>query len=134
MEDGQREADGAGALVVLERLGTVELLAHIVGDRLVEVGLGLRELVRHGVGDALREQRRAVELEQALLDHPAHEVGDIGDMDAVAKATLEAVAVEQRHEELKVLLLAVVRRCRHQQKMPRQRGEQLPKPVALGVL
>ncbi len=55
-------------------------------------------------------------------------------MDAVAEAALEAVAVEQRHEELEVLLLAVVRRRRHQQEVPRQGREELPEPVALGVL
>ena len=78
LEDGEREADGAGPLVVLQRLGAVELLAHVFGDRLVEVGLGIRELVGDGVGDPLREERRAVELEQVLLDHAAHQVGDVG--------------------------------------------------------
>ena len=134
LQDGEREADGAGPLVVFERLGAVELLAHVVGDRLVELGLGLRELVGHGVGDALGEERRAVELEQALLHHPAHQVRDIGHVDPVAEAALETVAVEQRHEELEVLLLAVVRRRRHQQEVPREGREKLAEPVALGVL
>ena len=53
---------------------------------------------------------------------------------AVAEPALEAVAVEQRHEELEVLFLAVVRRRRHQQEVPGQRREQLPELVALGVL
>ncbi len=44
-------------------------------------------------------------------------------MDAVAESALEPVAVEQRHEKLEVLLLAVVRRRRHQQKMPSERAE-----------
>ena len=78
LQDGQREADGAGALVVLQRLGAVELLAHVVGDRLVELRLGVGELVGDGVGDALGEERRAVELEQVLLDHAAHQVRDVG--------------------------------------------------------
>ena len=47
-----------------ERLGPVELLAHVVGDLLVEARLGVGELVGDGVGDALGEERRAVELEQ----------------------------------------------------------------------
>ena len=55
-------------------------------------------------------------------------------MDAVAEAALEAVAVEQRHEELEVLFLAVVRRGRHQQEVARERREELAEPVALGVL
>ncbi len=57
LQDGQGEADGAGALVVLQGLGAVELLAHVLGDRLVERGLGVRELVGHRVGDALGEER-----------------------------------------------------------------------------
>ena len=55
-------------------------------------------------------------------------------MDAVAEAALETVAVEQRHEELEVLFLAVVRRRRHQQEVPREGREKLAEPVALGVL
>ena len=134
LQDGERKPDGPRPLVVLERLGAVELLANVLGDRLVEVGLGLRELVGDGVGNPLGEQRRAVELEQVLLHHAAHQVRDVGHVDPVAEAALETVTVEQRHEELKVRLLAVVRRRRHQQEMPRQRREELPEPVTLGVL
>ena len=32
LQDGQGEPDGASALVVLERLGPVELFAHVFGD------------------------------------------------------------------------------------------------------
>jgi len=98
------------------------------------VGLGLRELVGDGVGNPLREERRAVELEQALLHHAAHQVRDVRHVNSVAEAALEPVAVEQRHEELEIRLLAVMRGCRHQQKMSGQRREELPEPVALGVL
>ena len=66
-----------------------------------------------------------VELEQVLLDHAAHQVGDVGRVHAVAEPALEAVAVEQRHEELEVLFLAVVRRRRHQQEVAGERREQL---------
>ena len=55
-------------------------------------------------------------------------------MHAVAEAALEAVAVEQRHEELEVLLLAVVRRGGHQQEVAGEGREQLAQLVALGVL
>ena len=55
-------------------------------------------------------------------------------MHAVAEAALEAIAVEQRHEELEVLLLPVVRRRRHQEEVARQRREELPQPVAFRVL
>ena len=119
MQDGESEAHGSGPLVVLESLGAVELVANVLGDRLVEVGLGLRELVGDGVGNPLGEQRRAVELQQVLLHHAAHQVRDVGHVDPVAEAALEPVTVKQRHEELKVRLLAVVRRRRHQQEMPR---------------
>ena len=59
---------------------------------------------------------------------------DVDAVHAVAEAALEAVAVEQRHEELEVLLLAVVRRGRHQQEVAGERPEQLAELVALGVL
>ena len=98
------------------------------------MGFRLGELVGDRIGNTLREQRGAVEREQVLLDHPPHEVGDIGDVDAVAKTALEAVTVQQRHEELKVFLLAVVRCGRHQQEVARQGRQQLPEAVTLGVL
>jgi len=46
----------------------------------------------------------------------------------------KAVAVQQRHEELEVLFLAVVRGCRHQQEVPRRRRKQLAEPLPLDVL
>ena len=94
MQDGQRESDRAGSLVVVERLGSIELLAYVVGDFLVETSLGFREPVRHRMGDALRKQRSTVELEQVLLDHTAHQVGDLGLVDTVAESALETVGVE----------------------------------------
>ena len=51
----------------------------------------------------------------------------------IAEAALKAVAVEQRQEQLKILLLAVVGRGGHQQEVPRQGREQLPEFVAPGV-
>ena len=134
LQDRQGEADGAGPLVVLERLGTIEFLAHVVGDDLVQVGFSFGELVGDGVSNALREQRRAVELEQVFFHHAAHQVGGIGDMNAVPKAALEPVAVDERHEELKVFLFPVVRRGRHQQEMAGEARKQLTQPVALRVL
>ena len=122
LQDGQGEADRALAALVLQGLGPVELLADVVGDSLVEVGFGVGQVVADGVGMPLGEQRRAVELEQLLLDQPAHQVGGIDGVDAVAELALEAVAVEQRHEKLEVLLLAVVRRGRHQQEVPGDAG------------
>ena len=133
MQDRQRESNGAGTPVVLQRLGTVELLAHVVGDRLVEAGLRRRQLVGNRIRDALREQRRAVKLEQLLFHHAAQQIGDVDGVHAVAESALEAVAVNERHEELEVRFFAVVRGRRHQQKVARQARQQLPEPVALGV-
>jgi hypothetical protein len=42
LQDGECVADRAGALVVGQRLGAVELLAHVVGDVPVEARLGRR--------------------------------------------------------------------------------------------
>jgi hypothetical protein len=134
LQDREREADRAGALVVLQRLGAVELLAHVLGDVLVQVRLRGRELVRHRVGDALREERRAVELAEALLDHAPHQVGGVDPVHTVAEAALEPIAIEQREEELEVLLLAVVGRGRHQEEVARQAGDELAEPVSLRVL
>ena len=89
--------------------------------------------VGHRIGDAFGKQGPAVELEQALLHHAPHQVGDVDLVDAVAEAAFEAVAVEQGEEELEVLLLAVVRGRRHQQEVARQAGQQPPELVALGV-
>ena len=55
-------------------------------------------------------------------------------MDAVAKATLESVPVDERHKELKVFLFPVMRRGRHQQEMAGETRQQLPQPVTLRVL
>ena len=55
-------------------------------------------------------------------------------MDALPKASLEAVGIEEPHEELEVLLLAVVRRRRHQQEVPREAPGQRAQLEPLGVL
>ena len=125
LQDGEREPDRAGALVVLERLGAVELAAHVLGHVAVEARLGVGELEGHGVGDALGEERAPVEPEQIFLHHAAHQVGHVDLVHAVAEAPLEAIAVEERHEELKVLLLAVVGCGGHQEEMPREPREEL---------
>ena len=53
-------------------------------------------------------------------------------MHRVAVTALEPVAVQQRHEQLEVLLLARVRGRGHQQQVPGVPAEQLPELVALG--
>ena len=133
MEDGEGEADGSGAFVVFERAGAVELLADVLGDGGVEMLFFGRQFVGDGVGHALGEKGRAVEFEQFLFDHATHEVGDIDVVYAVAELALEAVAVEQGHEELEVFLFAVVGGGSHEEEVTGQVGEQLAEAVALGV-
>ncbi len=55
-------------------------------------------------------------------------------MHPVTEAPLETVTVEQRHEKLEVFLLAIVRRCCHQQEMAREGPQQLAEPIAFRVL
>ena len=52
-------------------------------------------------------------------------------MDSIAEASFKAVAVQERHEQLEVFLLAVVRRRRHEQEVAGKSREQLAEPVAL---
>ena len=131
----KREADIVALLAVRlgEALHAVHLGADILGDGAVECRLLRRELVLDGVGAALGKERPAVEAQQLLLGQAPHHVFGVGIVDAVAEPPLEAVAVEQRHEQLEVLFLAVVRRRRHQQQMPADLSELLPDLVALGV-
>jgi hypothetical protein len=98
LQDGKREADGARPLVVLKRLGAVELLPHVVSDFLVEPRLAVGQLVGLCVGDALGEERPAVKLQQVLFHPAAHQVGHLDLVNAVAELALEAVAVQQGHE------------------------------------
>ena len=133
MEDSEGEADGAGAFVVFERAGAVELFADVLGDGGVELIFFGRQFVGDSVGHALGEKGRAVELEQLLLYHAAHEVGDIDVVHAVAELSFEAVAVQQRHEELEVFLFAVVGGGSHEEELARQVGEELAEAVALGI-
>lgn len=112
----EREAGRVAALVVQAR-GAVHALADVLGDALVQVLLVLGELVRDGLGYALGEQRAAVERQQVLLDHAAHQPTRVRPVHAGREPALEAVAFEQGEEELEVLLLARVRGGRHQQQV-----------------
>ena len=55
-------------------------------------------------------------------------------MNPVAKAPLESIAVDERHEELKVLFFPVVRGRCHQEEMAGETRQQLAQPIALRVL
>ena len=63
-------------------------------------------MVGDGLGDALGEQWFAVEGQQLLLDHPAHQPGGVGAVGAAAELAFESVGVEQAEEGLEVLLAA----------------------------
>ena len=55
-------------------------------------------------------------------------------MHAVAEPALESIPVDERHEELEVRFLPVVRGGRHQQEVAREARQQLPEAVTLGEL
>jgi len=87
-----------------------------------------------GIRDALRKERSTVELEQVLLHHPAHQIGNFDLVHPVAELALEPVAIEQREKELEVLFLAIVRRGGHQEEMTRESRKKLAEPIPLRVL
>ena len=51
----------------------------------------------------------------------------------VTESPFETVTVKQCHEKLKIRFLAVVRRCRHQQEVPREGGKKLTEMIALRI-
>ena len=112
--EGETNRAFAGAF---EQVSLAHLRLDVRRDGLVKCGLNVRERVVHRVRAALRKKRRAVEFDKLLFDHAAHEIGRVDFVHAVAEFTVEAIRVQQREEELKVFLLPVVRRCRHQQEM-----------------
>jgi hypothetical protein len=92
LEDGEGEPDRAHAPTC--RFGPVELAAHVVRYGLVKLRLARRELIADGVRVTLREEVRAVELLQVLLDHPAHEVAHVGAVGFLAETPLETVLIQ----------------------------------------
>ena len=132
LQHGEREPDRA-LLLPADRVRPVELLPDIVGNLVVEAPLGVAQPVLHRVRDPLREQRLAVEAEQVLLDHPAHQVGSVRRRRVLSILAFEGVAVEQRQEQLVVGFDPPVRRRRHQEQVPRPFGEEPAQPVPPGV-
>jgi len=122
LQHGEREPDVVAALLVTglgDPFGPTHLGADVVSDLFVEVPLGRAQLVLDGVGLAFGEQRLALEGEQVFLHHAAHQPVGIGPVHALPVLALEAVAIQQRHEQLEVLFLARVRGRRHQQEVVR---------------
>ena len=113
LQHGEGETDGVLAFAT-DPVGTIHPFSHVVGDLRVQRVLQLRELVGHGLGAALGEELLALEGQQVLLDHSTHDAVGVGGLGVLA---FEAVAVEQRKEELKVFFLARVWCRGHQQQM-----------------
>ncbi len=130
LEHGEREADDEAAPLLalgLESLGAVHLLADVRRDLLVQGGLGVRQVVSHDVGEAWREQAAVPSnLTSCSFIDPAHQVRGIRSrwqcLRRLALVPSETVGVEQAHEQLEVLLLAVVRRRGEEQEVLRAWG------------
>ena len=154
LQQGQREADAVPPLAI-EAICSVELLGHVVRNRVIESELDGRQRVVDGVGDALGKQWPSVKLQQLLFDEPSHDIGKIitllevsfGEVEFPLTgvsflkpllhspcASLEAISVHELHEELEVLRLAVMRRRREQEKVLGNVAEKLSQVVSLGVL
>ncbi len=112
MQNGQGKADRPFAPLVFQSLGPVKLFPHIGRHLVVKGRLPVRQFVGHGVGPALREQGAAIKFEQLLLNQPPHQIRGVAGVDAIPKAALKAVAIEQGHKKLKILFFAVVRGSR----------------------
>ena len=83
--------------------------------------------------DSQREQWRTIELEQVFFHHAAHQVRYIGRMHTITVASLKTITVEERHKQLEVGFLPVVRSRGHQQEVPGESREQLAEPITLSV-
>ena len=138
LQGHQREAHidpllGA-ALLVGVAVGAVHLVAHVFSHLLVEHLLRLRELVLGGVAAAFGEQLGSREGVEVFLHQPAHQVGGVAAVHGVLLLPREAVLIQQGHEQLEVLVLAVVWRGRHQQQVASVVAHPLAHVVALGAL
>ena len=84
------ETDCAGATVVCQGNGAVELFANVLGYGGVEMLFLGRQFVSERVGDTLGEKGLSVEFEQFFFDHAAHEVGDIDVVNAIGGSALRS--------------------------------------------
>ena len=122
----EREADvvappgAVAATGAADPVGAIHLFLHVSGDRAVERRFSGREPVGDRVGPPFREQGAPVETDQLFLGEAPHHVGGVGLVDAFAKAALEAIRVQQPHEQLEVLFLAVMGRRGHEDEMARE--------------
>ena len=135
LQDLKGEADivAPARTVLRQPLGAVHLFADIQRDRLVEPGFPGRQFVGNSIGAAFGKERAAVEAVEFLLGQPAHHVRRIDLVHAFAEPALEAVGVEQTHEKLEILFLAIVRRRGHQQEVAGEAPGERAELEALGV-
>ncbi len=133
LQNRQGEPDRSLALFV-ETIRAVELFPDVAGDLLVEFPFRERKLIVDGIGAALREQRCVVKANKVFLRQPPHQIPVVRTRRIVTTATLEAIRIEKRQEELEIVLFPVVGRCGHQQQVSRQRRDRLGQanPVRLG--
>ncbi len=139
MEQGHREADGsaAGGLVAG---GRHRLVFDVPGQLVVEVEFVAVEVKGGGANLALREELvdlarvRVGEGDQCFLGPPQVERGLVlphGVLEALDAAV--HVRVEQGEEPAEVVLVALVRRRRHEQVMVGHPGKRLAQPVGVGL-
>jgi hypothetical protein len=69
--------------------------------------------------DAFGKKGPTVKLQKSLLNHSAHEIGDVDLVNTVAKTALEAITIEKREEQLEIRFFAVMRSRCHEQEMAR---------------
>ena len=112
----QGKADRTAPLAV-KFVGLAHLCFYIVGDSFVKRPLQIGQRVVDRIGAPLGKEGRAVEFDQLFFDHAPHQVGGVYFVDPIPKAAVKAVRVEQRQEQLKIFLFAVVGGRGHQQQV-----------------
>ncbi len=133
MQNLKGKADIGAAAAVLGAVGTVHLFPHVGCNCLIKSSLLGRKRVCGCVGATLWEQLGSVETIQLLFCQSPHHVAHIGLVDALAKAAFKPIRIQQAHEQLKVSLLPIVGRGRHQQKIASLRAKKLAQLMALGL-
>src|SRR5262249_44646918 len=96
----QGEANVVPPLVVAEIVQVAHLIAHVLGDRSIELSFEIRELVLDRIRLTLGEEWCAIELAQFLLGEATHEAGHVHLASALARPTFKAVGIEKAHEQL----------------------------------
>ena len=117
----------------VQMIGAIEFFLHIGGDGGIQLRFHGREVIIDGIGNALREQRGSIEFEQILLHQSAHDVGNVDALIARPTGPFKAIRVNEGHEQLEILFLAVMRRGCQQQEMAGDPGKHSAELVSLGI-